>query len=241
MGTFAEEYRFERLPSDEDIVSDFNIFRALPGREVKLVVWSDDIFGSRTHWWGGRTIPCKKTGCDACTAFKESRWNGWVLAKRTDNDEKVIFEFTPPAGLTLDQAFNEFGSLRGLQIGTTRVSNRSNAKVHVRIFGVEKNVRTIPKAPDIVPIMARIWGLKMPPLLTPGGMDSQPLSEAERVKANGTAKRGTRYNKVPQSSLLQAPPAEPLEFSKAELLDAIAKEAWADSASIKRVNGAVKK
>jgi hypothetical protein len=241
MDDFFQQFRADRLPTSEDMVSDWTIFRAKPGRDTKMVIWSDDLFGCRTHWWTGRTIPCKRSGCEACTAGKVSRFNGWVFAKLVATEEKVIFEFTPPAALFLDSVFEEFGSLRGAQIIATRKGDRANAMVHVRCVGREKNWKNIPNPPDIVPVMCRIWGVSSAPDIIVGGTDSQPLSEAERVQMNGTKKRGVRYNAIPQSSLLQAPPAAPVELERDAVLQMIAKEAFVDGQAINRVNGRAKK
>lgn len=237
MDPFFETYRADRLPVEKDLISDWAIWRAKPGRDVPLIIWSDDIFGCRTHWWGGRTTPCRKEGCPACAVSTEDRWNGWVFAKLVNTEEKVIFEFTPPAGLALDEMFVQFGTLKGVQIIATRKSDRANGQVHVRCKGQAKDWRKIPTAPAIVPAMCRIWGVRPDMPIVVGGMDAQPLSEAERVKMKGKEERGVKYNRIPQTSLLQPAPAAPVEASAAELLDAIAGETFINGASIKRVNG----
>jgi hypothetical protein len=73
--------------------------------------------------------------------------------------ERVIFEFTPPAAVILDKAFQSYGTLRGLVITVSRVGDRPNGRVRVQVSGKHPNEAGIPKEPDIWSILSHLWGL----------------------------------------------------------------------------------
>src|SRR4051794_760809 len=151
--------RSERLPTDDDFTCGFRMVRASAGRKTDVIIWSHDMLGMRTHYFRGRTGPCWEKGCEACQRNMRSRWNGYVLAVLVPSEERVIFEFTPPAGRSLDQAFKEYDTMRGLKVTFTRTSDKVNARVHAQVKGMWDQAHAIKKVPQTWPVLMHIWGL----------------------------------------------------------------------------------
>lgn len=159
MGTSKTDCRIERLPGETDLNFPWTIVRAKPDKPTWLVSISHDIFGVRTHFYKGRTMPCTFTGCPACERKMTSRWSGYILAMAVKDGSQVVFEFPPPAAIQLDRAFKEYQSLRGLKLNVTRTENRSNAKVTIEVRGVSDQAHKLPPDEEVWPIIAHIWGL----------------------------------------------------------------------------------
>lgn len=237
MGAIDEGVCWERQPTEGDFGSEFRMWRCPDRGEHLMVIWSDDIVGVRVHYFHGRTTPHRTNGCEACSFGREHRWKGYVLARLSKSAEKVLLEFTPPAGKILDREFANRGTLKGLQIVVSRPSQRLNGKVHVRVAGIDSEAHTFPRAPKIVPILHHIWGMTTDQPIVAGGMAAQLVSQAEIELDKPKDQRSRRPLKVPTTSFLAAVPTDAVRASPEELLDAIARSSLADQASIARVNG----
>lgn len=241
MGSNFVGVRSERLPSDDDFNCGYRMVRSSAGRTIDFVSWSHDMLGMRTHYWRGRTGPCWEVGCEACTRGMRSRWNGYLLGQLFPSGENVIFEFTPPAGRTLDESFKEYATMRGLKCRFTRTSEKVNARVHVAVRGMWEQAHTIKLVPDTWSILMRIWGLTKGPDGIIGPMVAQQISEAENLEGQVKPKRSQKPNKIPQTSLLRTLAPQPCQADPNELLEAIARSTFADGGSSARVNGRKKK
>jgi len=157
-----ERFRCERLPVGDDASRGFTLRRTSHERPSNLVSISRDIFGIRTHWHGGRTCPCKRIECPACLDGKLSRWNGYLLAVDKRDQARIVFEFTPACATQFDNAFRELGTLRGVEFVASRTSNRPNGKVAVQVKGVHPKAAALPCDLAIWPILAHIWGIRLP-------------------------------------------------------------------------------
>lgn len=160
MSDSLSDYRRSRMPNENQKSFGWTIFRAKPGKQTKLLILSDDIFGIETHWWNQRTGPCREHGCEACLAGHESRWKGYLLCFDMATEQHVVLEFTPPPAETLDAARMNHGSLRGLVVNVGRAKATFNGKVTIEI----KQKTTIPPSKHEVfgvwDVLCKIWKLK---------------------------------------------------------------------------------
>jgi len=110
-----------------------------------------------------------------------SRWSGYLLAIDTADNASVVFEFTPPGAVVLDEAVKEFGTLRGMKIIATRPTKKDNGKVHLQALGISDRVHKLPPEEDLWVILARIWGLATEFEAAHQAFLPNEMSEHERV------------------------------------------------------------
>lgn len=151
--------RTSRMPDDGDQNFGWTIKRAPTDSVLKLIILSNDILGIRTHFFRGRTCPCYIGKCEACEHNQLSRWKGYVLAVEQPSGAQCVFEFTPPAARTLDEARKKYGTMRGIQLYVARASKKPNAKVTVTVKGITVLGPTACPDYNVWPIVAHIWGL----------------------------------------------------------------------------------
>jgi hypothetical protein len=195
MGWSIDNVRTERLPTGDDSSGSWTIKRASHERPLQLVIVSHDLFGIRTHFWQRRTGPCLKVGCEACAKHQLSRWNGYLLALQVPSNERVIFEFTPAAAVTLDALFKEAGTLRGLKLLAGRAGGKLNGKVQVTSQGFTPNTHKLPADEPVWPVLSRVWGLTDAAQGSFSEFDEFATSESEKVQ-EGIAPKHTRRSRV---------------------------------------------
>jgi hypothetical protein len=177
-----DDLRDEPMPGGEDQSFDWCIVRADEAKPILLIALSDKHWGTRTHFFKGRTMPCLKTDCEACKRKMLSRWTGYLLCLENKTGTKIIFEFTPPGALVLQKARNEYTTLRGLNIIASRPSRKANGKVLLEIRGMNSGAHKLPPAPDAKPLLMHIWGLADQDIPEYAEFTPDGLAEAERVQ-----------------------------------------------------------
>lgn len=153
-------YRRSRAPREDQKTYGWKIVRASPGKQLKLMVLSEDVFGIDTHYWERRTGPCREVDCPACLAGYDARWKGYVLAVDTSTHQNIVLEFTPPAFPAMDEGLKKYGSMRGMLISVGRAKATFNGTVQIVVRD-----RTIIPAGEyqvygVWDVLAKIWKLK---------------------------------------------------------------------------------
>lgn len=137
----------------------WSIVRTPPTGVLSLVCISRGFTGVWTHWWGGRTIPCRVSNCPAHDAGHSPRWHGYLLCEVPETKARVLFEFTEHAAATFAQELRERKTLRGLCFRASRSRARSNGRV---LITPVKRIGSSARLPAEVPIrqvLSLIWGL----------------------------------------------------------------------------------
>lgn len=153
------DFRHSSRPGEDSQKIPWSIRRAKAGQELKMMVLSTDIFGCYVHYHNKRTVPCRLTGCKAGCPDIFPRWKGYLLARVSQTGEYIIFEFTPPAVHSLDEALKKYGTMRGLLIKATRFRNKENGRVIIEVKGI-----TVPADDEPPPFspwdfLSGIWGI----------------------------------------------------------------------------------
>lgn len=177
-----EDLFLENHPNDRDSHYNWTIKRAPADRALPLIVMSRECFGIRTHYWAGRTGPCIRAGCDACKAGRLSRWTGYLACIEPADGSQVLFEYTPPAAEQLQKLIAAQGYLRGTKLLAARSKKVKNARVIVTARGLYEHMDTLPPAPDILPILFHIWGIRSQEVSEVNAYDRDSLPESERPK-----------------------------------------------------------
>jgi len=83
MAMSRDSVRIERTPSSADQNFGWTIKRATHEHPTLFTCLSNDFFGIRTHFFRGRTGPCLKTECEACTSFRDGQDTSWPWTSAT--------------------------------------------------------------------------------------------------------------------------------------------------------------
>lgn len=233
--------RSERMPSDADFSSEWRMVRTpTNGRSLSMVIFSDDMLGMRTHHWMRRTGPCFVEGCEPCDRGQVSRWYGYVLGQ-LQSGERIIFEFPPPAAKQLDDAFKKYGTMRGLCVVASRTSDKFNAKVHLQEKGLWSQSHVIKAVPPTWPVLARIWGVKLPAHGTIGPLERQAISEAEMISGPDPYVVHRRRATEQDAHQINRGGDATYVASAADLIAVVEHDARRNGGSIDRVNNRHKK
>lgn len=133
--------------------------RTPPDRPLRAVVTCPDLNVCLTHFWGGRTMPCEKPDCEACTAMSPKRAHVYLSAYDLVSREHFIFECTAPAAEPFRDWKRDFSTLRGCMFQASRPKRRRNAQVEILTKPCDLTKISLPSPPDVAGAMAVIWRL----------------------------------------------------------------------------------
>lgn len=182
----------DEIPSRPDYAG-WDLVRTPASGALSLVCLSRDFSGVFTHWWGGRTIPCRKSGCPAHDAGHSARWHGYLLCEVSPGAKRVLFEFTDQAAATFAELRKEHGTLRGLCFRASRSRARANGRVIITaVKHLGSGARLTPEVP-VRSVLSVIWGL------TPDAQDDQdgtgdvvPITPQPKKPRGGSGGRAAR-------------------------------------------------
>lgn len=154
---------------------------------LSAVIISHDVLGRYTHYYGGRTRPCTGRDCEPCNKSMRPRWHGYLACIDLDTNEKIIVEITAIVAARVAEWFDERRTLKGSRIRLQRRSPKTNGRVTVSLAPPAAGTGELPQAPDVRPIMNRVWELHdEPPVptLTPQAIPLQATG-TDRFIAHG--------------------------------------------------------
>lgn len=129
---------------------------------LRAIVTSEDLVGTFTHFWRGRTLPHNPDKCEACQDGFPFRWHAWLSAVTENAHEHVLFEMTPQACehfVLYRQAHN---TLRGCLFNAWRPSGRPNGRVFIKVRPANLTDINLPDAPDLLKLLSMIWNVPFP-------------------------------------------------------------------------------
>lgn len=137
----------------------FPIVRTPPRRPLTAIVTAEDLVGTHTHFFKGRTIPCEAEECPACQEGFPYRWHAYVSAWVQETGLHFIFECTAQAAEAFTEYRETFEKVRGCLFEATRAGNRPNGRVLIRTKTAKLQGLNLPKPPDIIKCLAILWNL----------------------------------------------------------------------------------
>lgn len=175
-------------PTQADSEKLWSVRRAPPRGELRALILSHDVTGRQTHFWHGRTQPCRGEACEACQAGQRARWQGWVAAIESGTAERILVEITALATKPLIEWFATHRTLRGAVLTLKRANSKPNARIVAQLSESAYPTDQLQRAPQIEPMLMRMWQLKptatdpaeapaairLAPTGTDGGTDSGP-------------------------------------------------------------------
>jgi len=148
-------------PAAEDVVRNFCFVKAQPKKVLRCRILSHDLAVCRLHYWRRRSRGCTDEGCLACAAGNPWRWTGFLLVVLPGETRMKILQVP---GFVADQLHGERcrrATLKNLEIELTRKGEQTNSEVFMKVGRQGEGYQYNPRAPELPPILARIWEVKI--------------------------------------------------------------------------------
>lgn len=156
----SDSLRWNRRPHVDDLPLRYPLLRVSPAGLRAIITLSGDLLGLYTHYYRGRTIPCRDRECPGCDADHAPRWHGylWVYSPRTK--AIGVLEVTAAAVLPLDKWFRLHRTLRASELTLERVPKKPNGRLFVAVAQSPYNSEDLPTPPPLRRVLLNIFGLK---------------------------------------------------------------------------------
>ncbi len=160
--------RFTNVPPKDDREKAMHLTRCPIGRPITGIITCDDLVGTPTHFFHGRTMPCDETDCPACSDGLPWRWHAYVSLWLPKSRQHILFEMTARACQPLVEYRKANGTLRGCVLRAQRVNLAPNAKVMIQTSVADQQAYVLPKSPHLLKALAILWNLDFDALQTDG-------------------------------------------------------------------------
>lgn len=157
----------------------------------------ENLIGTYTHFYGGRTMPHEGDDCDACAKGMHYRWHGYISAVQAKTHLGFIFEFTAQAGDAFQQYRAAHGTLRGCRFEARRLHSKPNGRVLILCSPLDQQAMNLPAAPDVVAAMEIIWNLPAGQIDTDRVLDGRPLMTNVQQTLGRFNGQQPKHEKVP--------------------------------------------
>jgi len=145
----------------------------------KGLITCDNLIGTATHFWHGRTVPHEEEDCKACLDQLPWRWHAWISVWEKKTSEHLLFEMTAVPAKKVAFFRKNNNTLRGAEIEAWRPSKRPNGRVSVIIKPFDVGDLRLPAEPDVLRALAIIWNIALVDVDVAGLLRDMP-----RVKVN---------------------------------------------------------
>jgi len=136
------------------------LIRTPKSGRIRALITCEELIGTPTHYWGGRTVPCQGSDCKVPHETIGWRWHGYVPMILEGDHEHVILELTAQACETIAQYAEANGSLRGVLLTATRATGVKNGRVLLKLEPTNLKTIVLPPEPDVPKVMRHIWGIQ---------------------------------------------------------------------------------
>jgi len=138
----------------------YHILRAGPGSPVRVVCLNSCVYGVRTHYVEGRTVPCTdqtRGYCDHCAESKP-RWYGYMGGLIPQVGRLALAEMTYEAAKACPMLHQVGVDLRGKLLKVERIGESKRGRV-VATFEEMRIAVKLPRPHDIPAALCAIWGV----------------------------------------------------------------------------------
>lgn len=154
--------------------------RTPQGKPLQGIILSDDLIGTNTHYYRGRTSPCDQENCEACNDGFPWRWHAYVVLYSRSNQAKTLFEMTAKCCEPLLTYRKAYGTLRGCVLSAKRQNSSANSRVILTTTRADLQQIQLPKCPDILKALSIIWNIELPSLSVEGVLKESPALNTTR-------------------------------------------------------------
>ncbi len=173
------------------------LMRCPTNRPIQGIITSDDLIGTRTHFFRGRTIPCDNDECPACSDGLPWRWHAYVALWSDVTHRTVLFEMTARGTEPLITYRKAYGTLRGCRLSAKRANSSPNSRVIIQTSQADLQKAALPAAPNILEALSIIWNIELPSISIEGhNRNCEELSVRQKQSLH-------------RSTILQSTPASP--------------------------------
>lgn len=161
-------------PPDPDRGAALPLRRTPAQGSLLGVITSDDLIGTITHFWKGRTIPCEHPTCEPCSEGMPWRWHAYFGLWLPVADTHCLVEVTAQIAEKLTRIRQMVGTLRGQGIKLDRPSKRPNGRVVLYRWPNPPNDKPLPPPPNVIAALSTIWNLAETQLTVPDTLRLMP-------------------------------------------------------------------
>ncbi len=171
---------FQTDPPVDDRGTALPLMRCPANKTIQGIILSDDLLGTNTHYYRGRTSPCDQGNCDACNDGFPWRWHAYVVLYSRSTHAKTLFEMTAKCCEPLLTYRKAYGTLRGCVLSAKRVNSSANSRVLLTTSHADLQQLSLPESPDILKALSIIWNIELPSLSVEGVLKEAPSLNTRR-------------------------------------------------------------
>lgn len=128
-------------------------------KALVAIVTSEDLAGTNTHFYKGRTRPCEAPECEPCEYGIPFRWHAYTSAIDAETLLHFLFECTAQAAESFVQYRKAHGTLRGCLFNAKRWKAAANSRVIIQTRPANLEKISLPRAPNLPAVLAVLWSL----------------------------------------------------------------------------------
>lgn len=144
------------------------LMRCPANKPLTGIILSDDLLGTPTHFFHGRTIPCDDETCPACEEGVPWRWHVYLALWGVSSHRTILFETTAKAAEPLITYRKAYGTLRGCLLTAKRANTAANSRVIIQTSQADLQKMPIPDAPNVIAALSIIWNIEQPSISVGG-------------------------------------------------------------------------
>lgn len=137
----------------------FLIMRTPPFKPLVATVTSEDLIGTFTHFFKGRTTPCEGTECPACSDGVPYRWHAYLSAYNSIIGLHFLFECTAQAADAFVEYRDAYQTTRGCCFQAHRLGGKPNGRILIKTSPAKLDQVKLPQPPDIIKCLSILWDL----------------------------------------------------------------------------------
>lgn len=160
--------KFNSDPPEDPRGTSLPLVRCPTMKAISGIILSDDLIGTNTHFYRGRTLPCDDGNCPACTDGFPWRWHAYLALYGLSSNRVVLFEMTAKATEPLILYRKAYGTLRGCHLTAKRANSSPNSRVIITTKRADLQATTLPDAPNVISALSIIWNIESPSISVEG-------------------------------------------------------------------------
>jgi len=190
-------HQFSNTPPKDPRGESLPLVRCRVGKPMVGIILSEDLLGTATHFWRGRTIPCDRENCVPCSEGFPWRWHAYVGVYSPNVSKTCLFEMTARATEPLISYRETYGTLRGCHLTAKRANMSPNSRVILQTKQADLQGITLPPPPDIIKVLSIIWNIDLPSISEGPRQKNQPSLKVDQYVTNRNKQLSLSQNAHP--------------------------------------------
>lgn len=137
----------------------YPIYTPKVGKDVVVVILSQEMTGAHVHYFSGRTQPCiRESGkCEGCERGADRRWKGYLACLDKAKGRQVLVEVTREAFMRCQGFAAYAGQLRGMVLRLIRSGEAKNSRVQAQLMKYTGHIAELPPEFNVKAALEVIW------------------------------------------------------------------------------------